>query len=164
MSLNINEVCQLLEAIAQTEITELSLKTETFELTVRKGATSAIMPTSVTPPQPVTTSPSVSSPSPVPTSESEPVPSPASTVNRDKWLEITSPMVGTFYCAPAPGEDPFVEVGDRIRSGQVVCIIEAMKLMNEIEAEVSGQIMEILVENGDSVEYGQTLMWVNPDS
>ena len=63
-------------------------------------------------------------------------------------------MVGTFYRAPAPGESAFVEVGDRIRKSDTVCIIEAMKLMNEIEAELSGQVMEILVENGSSVEYG----------
>jgi acetyl-CoA carboxylase biotin carboxyl carrier protein len=71
-------------------------------------------------------------------------------------------MVGTFYRAPGPDEPPFVEVGDRIRTGQSVCIIEAMKLMNEIEAEVSGQVMEILVKNGEPVEYGQPLMRVNP--
>lgn len=72
-------------------------------------------------------------------------------------------MVGTFYGASAPDEDSFVKVSDRIRSGQTVCIIEAMKLMNEIESEISGQIMEIVVENGQPVEYGQTLMWINPD-
>ena len=72
-------------------------------------------------------------------------------------------MVGTFYRASAPGEAAFVEVGDRIRKGQTVCIIEAMKLMNEIEAEVSGQVMEILLQNGDAVEYGQPLMRINPD-
>jgi acetyl-CoA carboxylase biotin carboxyl carrier protein len=72
-------------------------------------------------------------------------------------------MVGTFYRAPAPGEPAFAEVGDSISKGQVVCIIEAMKLMNEIEAEVEGEVMEILVENGQPVEYGQTLMWVKPN-
>jgi acetyl-CoA carboxylase biotin carboxyl carrier protein len=72
-------------------------------------------------------------------------------------------MVGTFYRAPGPDEPSFVDNGDRIRIGQTVCIIEAMKLMNEIEAEVAGQIMEIVVDNGEPVEYGQTLMWVNPD-
>jgi acetyl-CoA carboxylase biotin carboxyl carrier protein len=71
-------------------------------------------------------------------------------------------MVGTFYRSPGPDDAPFVEVGDRIRTGQTVCIIEAMKLMNEIEAEVSGQVMEILVMNGDPVEYGQPLMRINP--
>jgi acetyl-CoA carboxylase biotin carboxyl carrier protein len=80
-----------------------------------------------------------------------------------KWVEISSPMVGTFYRSPAPGEPAFVEVGDRTRIGQTVCIIEAMKLMNEIEAEVSGQIVEILVQNGEPIEYGQPLMRINPD-
>jgi acetyl-CoA carboxylase biotin carboxyl carrier protein len=80
-----------------------------------------------------------------------------------KWVTVNSPMVGTFYRSPAPGEAAFVEVGDRIRTGQTVCIIEAMKLMNEIEAEVSGQVMQILVENGEPVEYGQPLIRINPD-
>lgn len=71
-------------------------------------------------------------------------------------------MVGTFYRAPAPDEAPFVEVGDRVSNNQTVCIIEAMKLMNEIEAEATGEIMEIVVANGEPVEYGQTLMWINP--
>jgi len=70
--------------------------------------------------------------------------------------------VGTFYRAPAPEEPPFVDVGDRIKAGQTVCIIEAMKIMNDLEAEVSGQIVEILVNNGEPVEYGQILMRVDP--
>jgi acetyl-CoA carboxylase biotin carboxyl carrier protein len=71
-------------------------------------------------------------------------------------------MVGTFYRAPAPEESSFVEIGDRIQTGQTVCIIEAMKLMNELEAEVSGEIVEILVENAQPVEFGQPLMRVKP--
>lgn len=77
-----------------------------------------------------------------------------------KGKPITSPMVGTFYSAPSPDDKPFVSVGDSVAAGQVVCIIEAMKLMNEIEAEVSGKITEICVKNGDSVEFGQVLMYV----
>lgn len=77
-----------------------------------------------------------------------------------KGKPITSPMVGTFYSAPSPDDAPFVKVGDSIAAGQVVCIIEAMKLMNEIEAEASGKITEICVKNGDSVEFGQVLMYV----
>ena len=72
-------------------------------------------------------------------------------------------MVGTFYRSPSPDEAPFVAIGDRIKLGQTVCIIEAMKLMNEIEAEVSGQVVEILVENGTPVEYGQPLMRISPE-
>jgi len=71
-------------------------------------------------------------------------------------------MVGTFYRAPAPEEPPFVSVGDRVKTGQTVCIIEAMKLMNELEAEISGEIVEILVENGKPVEFNQPLMRIIP--
>lgn len=78
----------------------------------------------------------------------------------DAFHEIVSPMVGTFYRAPAPDADPYVQVGDRVNKETVVCIVEAMKLMNEIEAEVEGEIVEILVENGQLVEYGQPLFLV----
>jgi len=77
-----------------------------------------------------------------------------------KGTPITSPMVGTFYSAPSPDDAPFVKVGDNISIGQVICIVEAMKLMNEIEADASGRITEICVKNGDSVEFGQVLMYV----
>jgi len=77
-------------------------------------------------------------------------------------LEVTSPMVGTFYRAPAPDAPPYVEVGDRVSKGQTVCILEAMKLMNELECEVSGTIREICVENADPVEYGQVLFRIEP--
>ena len=80
--------------------------------------------------------------------------------NNTKGRPITSPMVGTFYDAPSPNDSPFVEVGDMIAKGQVICIVEAMKLMNEIEAEASGRVTEICVKNGDSVEIGQVLMYV----
>ncbi len=77
-------------------------------------------------------------------------------------LEITSPMVGTFYRAPAPDAPPYVEVGDRVTKGQTVCILEAMKLMNELECEVSGTVREICVENADPVEYGEVLFRIEP--
>jgi acetyl-CoA carboxylase biotin carboxyl carrier protein len=89
-------------------------------------------------------------------------PPPAATSTRSDLLEITAPMVGTFYRAPAPGEPSFVEVGTRINVGQAVCILEAMKLMNELESEVGGEVVEILVDNGTPVEFGQVLMRVKP--
>ena len=79
---------------------------------------------------------------------------------RSDLTDITSPMVGTFYRAAAPGEDPFVEVGNNVKVGQTICILEAMKLMNEIESEFNAEIVEILVENGTPVEFGQVLMRV----
>ena len=81
-------------------------------------------------------------------------------LGRSDLTEITSPMVGTFYRAAAPGEDPFVEVGNKVNVGQTICILEAMKLMNEIESEFNAEIVEILVENGTPVEFGQVLMRV----
>ena len=90
-----------------------------------------------------------------------PEPKPAADPNAH-WKAITSPMVGTFYRAPAPDADPFVEVGDVIELGQTVCIIEAMKLMNEIEAETKGRIVQVLIENAQPVEFGQKLMLVEP--
>lgn len=160
MALDINQIRDLLAAIAQTDITELTLKSDDFELTVRKGV--SITPTS--------DSGGASTPYQAPTDFVEVAPKPEPKVPSgpppgvdQKWEEIKSPMVGTFYSAPAPDEDPFVEVGERISAGQTVCIIEAMKLMNEIEAEVTGQVMEILVKNGEPIEYGQALMRIKPD-
>jgi len=174
--IDFNQLRELLAAIAQTDIAELTLKSSDFELTVRKG-----IPTRPTiEPSLVSTSPVAASglmagqtdsppiPTvPVPTPElatrdtAATPPAPPPTVD-PRWEDVLSPMVGTFYRAPGPDDAPFVEVGDRIRTGQTVCIIEAMKLMNEIEAEVSGQVMEILVKNGEPVEYGQPLMRINP--
>ena len=94
-----------------------------------------------------------------PTSTAEPIPSVAPP-GRSDLLEITSPMVGTFYRASAPGEDPFVEIGSSISVGQTICILEAMKLMNEIESEFNGVVVEVLVDNGTPVEFGQVLMRV----
>lgn len=86
-----------------------------------------------------------------------PAPSAAPASNSPSGTQVTSPMVGTFYRAPSPGADPFVEVGTQVKKGDTLCIIEAMKLLNEIEAEVSGTVKEILVDNGSPVEFGQPL-------
>lgn len=172
MTLDFNEIRQLLATIAQTDISEVNLKSENFELTVRKGVqfVNQAVPQAAALPS---TNVGVSSPdiSLTPDNLSRGASdtgnggqgNAVSTGKDSKFVEIYSPMVGTFYRAPAPGESAFVEVGDRIRKSDTVCIIEAMKLMNEIEAELSGQVMEILVENGASVEYGQALMRINPD-
>lgn len=103
--------------------------------------------------QPVT----VAQPMPVPVPAPEVAPAPAPTVPQQTGTPLTSPMVGTFYRAPSPGADPFVKVGDTVKKGQVVCIIEAMKLLNEVEADMDGTVKEVCVENGQPVEFGQSL-------
>lgn len=163
MELDFSEIRELLTLLSQTDISEVSLKSESFELTVRKSVPVSDRPSLA---EAVGSLPAAipASPVPVPVTPSAVAAPPASApLINDRLVDITSPMVGTFYRAPAPDEPPFVRVGDRIRSGQTVCIIEAMKLMNEIEAEVVGEIVEILVENAEPVEYGQVLMRVNPN-
>jgi acetyl-CoA carboxylase biotin carboxyl carrier protein len=161
MTIDFKELKELLAAIAANNISELTLKNSEFELTVSQG-------------QPVITGNgnTIAAVSTDIHSEAISIPKPEQlTIVAErivpptpdkKWVEIKSPMVGTFYRAPAPDEPPFASIGDRIRSGQTVCIIEAMKLMNEIEAEIAGQVMEVLVENGQPIEFGQTLMYINP--
>ncbi|MEO0869371.1 MAG: acetyl-CoA carboxylase biotin carboxyl carrier protein [Cyanobacteria bacterium J06642_11] len=165
MDLDFSELRQLVAALDQTDIAELTLKNPQFELTLRKAtapsqavvvASEASVPTAAissltTPP------PAAPAPAAPPPATAEPAAPPA--VASD-LTEITSPMVGTFYRSPAPDEAPFVDTGDRIKVGQTVCIIEAMKLMNELEAEISGEIVEILVQNAEPVEFGQPLMRV----
>ena len=92
-----------------------------------------------------------------------PVASEPAPVENDKLVPVVSPMVGTFYASPSPDADPYVSINQKITSGQVVCIVEAMKLMNEIEAETSGRIVKILVENAQPVEYGQTIFLIDPE-
>ncbi|MCC5638624.1 acetyl-CoA carboxylase biotin carboxyl carrier protein [Nostoc sp. CHAB 5844] len=175
MPLDFNEIRQLLVTIAQTDIAEVTLKSDNFELTVRKAgsinnhsvpigqtAVSGVVGTAITTvPAPTLSTERILDSAVTGAGVQMSVNAP-STIDK-RLVEVASPMVGTFYRAPAPGETPFVEVGDRVRQGQTVCIIEAMKLMNEIEAEVSGQVMEILLQNGEPVEYGQPLMRINPD-
>jgi acetyl-CoA carboxylase biotin carboxyl carrier protein len=158
MALDFKELGELLAAIAANNITELTLKNAEFELTVSQSppvvasSTAAesidIHPQSISPPTSEPLSIAVNKPT-TPTPDK-------------KWVEVTSPMVGTFYRSPAPDEPAFASVGDRIRLGQTVCIIEAMKLMNEIEAESAGQVMEVFVENGQPIEFGQILMYLDP--
>jgi acetyl-CoA carboxylase biotin carboxyl carrier protein len=159
MTIDFKELRELLAAIASTDITELTLKNADFELTVSKSRGSSHVEMMVAPAHPT--------PQLMVSSHQETVTVAANTATTPivdkKWVEIKSPMVGTFYRSPAPDEAAFASVGDRIRIGQTVCIIEAMKLMNEIEAEAAGQVMEVLAENGQPIEFGQILMYINPN-
>jgi acetyl-CoA carboxylase biotin carboxyl carrier protein len=167
VSIDFKELRELLGAIAQTDITEFCLKNENFELTIKKnvGVFSVESTSAATLPADITNNTTLQKSVVIPPANNGNTQAEAtSPTSADrKWVAITSPMVGTFYRASAPDEAPFVEVGDRIGKNQTVCIIEAMKLMNEIESDLSGVVMEVLVENGQPVEYGQNLMWVKAE-
>jgi len=158
MQLDHDQLHKLLALLGDSDIQELKLEGDDFRLEVRRnlpGLPAQVIQAPMVAPLPAAAAmaPAAAAPS---------APPPAAPAVRSDLLEITAPMVATFYRAPAPGEDPFVEVGARITSGQTVCILEAMKLMNELESEVSGEVVEILVENGTPVEFGQVLMRVKP--
>ena len=169
MNLDHKQLDRLLATLADSDIQEFCLEGKDFRLEVKRNlpsssflaqgnlSSSSNQISSVEAPQ-IICDPSVEVSQTVASSSNPP---PAS-ATRGELIEITAPMVGTFYRAPAPGEPVFVEVGSRITVGQTVCILEAMKLMNELESEVSGEVVEILVDNGTPVEFGQPLLKVKP--
>jgi acetyl-CoA carboxylase biotin carboxyl carrier protein len=155
---SLDQVRELVTILNKTDITELTLESGDVRLSIRKSenrfaATPAAMPTSASfSALPLTATEYTA------TNQSAYTTTIADSLPTKKLIEITSPMVGTFYRSPGPDESSFVEIGDTVKKGHTVCIIEAMKLMNEIESEASGKIVEILVENTQPVEYGQVLM------
>ena len=160
MQLDHDQLHKLLDALGESDIQEFRLEGDDFRLEVRRNLPVTAVAAPVVPvaqaaaPVPVVDVPVQG--------ESAPAAPPAAAGSRSDLVDVTAPMVGTFYTAPAPGEPPFVEIGNRINAGQTICILEAMKLMNELEAEVSGEVVEILVDNGTPVEFGQVLMRVKP--
>ncbi|GBF11033.1 acetyl-CoA carboxylase biotin carboxyl carrier protein [Tepidibacillus infernus] len=164
----IHELRELIKLIDQSSIQEFELEVEGSKLSMKKRGEEPVFITA----QPQVQAPvALQQPTPTPQVVKEKV-EPETKANasvvetvpakvEDKNLhKINSPMVGTFYKAPAPDADPYVKVGDKVNEKTIVCIVEAMKLMNEIEAEVKGEIVEVLVENGQLVEYGQPLFLV----
>ncbi len=150
--MNLKELREIIKLMNDNELSEVELEHEGTKIKLKKASSSA--------PEAAVT---------IPTTQYQPVlpqqsvqgqtEGPSKSANRK---EITSPMVGTFYRAPSPDSPPYVEVGEVVEVGQVVCIIEAMKLMNEIKSEIKGKIVEIPVENAHPVEYGQTLFVLEP--
>ena len=161
LKLDHDDINHLIEKISTSDIQEFYLEGEDFKLEIKRNLINEQQNTqsSVSRNQEIqgndllVKNDNLSSPSP------EQAPSVAPP-GRSDLLDITSPMVGTFYRASAPGEDPFVEIGSAISVGQTICILEAMKLMNEIESEFNGVVVEVLVDNGTPVEFGQVLMRV----
>ena len=166
---NFNELKSLLDWVNQSgDIEELSIKYGDIELALSKTpgglshlkAAPAPAPAA---PEAVPAAPAAPAVEDAPAPKApEPAPAPAASEAPADGVEITAPMVGTYYAAPKPGADPFVKVGDEVEVGQVLCIVEVMKLMNNIEAKVAGTVKQILVENEEAVEHGQTIMIIEP--
>jgi acetyl-CoA carboxylase biotin carboxyl carrier protein len=146
----------LAEIVAEHGLSELIVDTKEVTLTVRRGGVVAQMPAMPMPPMPLQIPALGSAPHTAP-----PAGAPAAVVD-DKTHAVTSPFVGTFYRKPNPDSQNYVTLNERVDKGQVLCIVEAMKLMNEIEADVSGTVVAILVEDGSPVEYGQPLFKIAP--
>ncbi len=152
------EIKDLISFISESGLNEVQLETEEIKLHIKKTPDGVAVPVTAIPsPQPVATAPTI-----VSTQTAAPETSGHSAEAVGNYVEIKSPMIGTFYRAASPEADPFVQVGDTVQQGSIVCIIEAMKLFNEIESEVSGKIVKVLVDNATPVEYDQPLFLVDP--
>ncbi|HEY6293132.1 MAG TPA: acetyl-CoA carboxylase biotin carboxyl carrier protein [Terriglobia bacterium] len=167
----LKDIEKLMDLLAEREISEFEMEKNGFRIRIRRGENQAAAPASalvsavVPAPLPVTSAPAGPPPapdpapvSPAPLSAAEAAPSEST----DGLYIIKSPIVGTFYRSSSPNSEAFVQMGDAVRVGQVLCIIEAMKLMNEIQSEVNGEVVRIYAESGQPVEYGQSLFAIKP--
>ncbi|QDH77687.1 acetyl-CoA carboxylase biotin carboxyl carrier protein [Echinicola soli] len=153
------EIQELIDFISNSGLAEVKIETDEFKLSIKKNAEAQVVKAVEAAPAPAPNPASAPAPAAAsaPATEKE-----APAADSNNYVEIKSPMIGTFYTTPNPDADNFVNVGDSVKTGQTVCIIEAMKLFNEIESEVSGKIVKVLVENATPVEYDQPLFLVDP--
>ncbi len=164
--MNLKEIKEIIDLITEKGISEFELERAGVRLKISRDihsrAAAASVPLAASAAPAALTTEGAPRPGPVAASPAPAVSEDEEAARLEKLHVVRSPMVGTFYSSPNQGPVPFVQVGDKIRVGQVICIIEAMKLMNEIEAEISGEIVKCYVENGQPVEYGEPLFDVRP--
>ena len=162
--MDIKQVQELVKIINKTNISEISIEEEGLKITIKQkdDAIQAVYSTPVPQQQYYTPAPAIAPPPPAQANPAPTSSKPAETAKTENYVTIKSPMIGTFYRSSAPDKPVFVNVGDEVDNGKVVCIIEAMKLFNEIESEVKGKIVKILVEDASPVEYDQPLFLVEP--
>ena len=163
--MNLDDIQRLIKMVDESGLDEMTIEEGEFKLTLKKAAEPSASPAMsampmMMPPQYFSPQHAQPTQAPPPVAKPADAPPPAPVDVGKKYKEVRSPMVGTFYRAPAPEANPYVQVGDSITKGKVLCIIEAMKLMNEIESDVDGKIVKILVENGKPVEFDQVLFLV----
>ena len=163
--MNIKEIQDLIKFVAKSGVNEVEIEQKDFKITIKSGENDNGSEKQIIVQAAPATAPVAPAPVPV---AAAPAAAPAATetaapaAENDNYITITSPMIGTFYRSAGPDKDPFVNVGDNIAEGSTVCIIEAMKLFNEIEAEFSGKIVKVLVDDDTPVEYDQPLFLVDP--
>jgi acetyl-CoA carboxylase biotin carboxyl carrier protein len=175
--MNFNEIQEIIRMVSKHKLSEFILKEGEFKLVIRNQSAQenaaasnvvipvqqpvvAVAPQYAAPAQPQANKPAASADAPAPAAERRDAP--AAEESSAHFLQIKSPMVGTFYRSPSPDKSAFVKIGDSVDAGQPVCIIEAMKLFNEIESDVKGKIVKVLVEDASPVEYDQPLFLVDP--
>ena len=158
--MDFDEITKILEMMREHELSEFELERDNFKLRIRKHAGGHWSATAPYVPQVQVAATPV--PAPGVPAAAPPVPEPTGIDEEMELAVVKSPIVGTFYRAAEPGAKPFTEVGEMVKKGQVLCIIEAMKLMNEINAEVDGEVVKVYVENNQAVQYGERLFAIRP--
>ena len=162
--MNLNEIQDLIKFVAKSGVTEVEIEQKDFKITIKsesKKAESQIIVQAAAPVVPqIAAAPAVAAPVAAPTAA--PAPAAPAASDDSKYVTFKSPMIGTFYRSSGPDKEPFVSVGQTVNKGDTVCIIEAMKLFNEIEAEFTGKIVKVLVDDATPVEYDQPLFLIDP--
>lgn len=156
--MELKDIQSLVKLVSNSTVDELSVEKKDFKINIKKNAPNVVAAAPAAAPQPV----QVQAPAPQTAPQPKAAEAPQAEATPSNLIEVKSPMIGTFYRKPSPDKPNFAEVGDEIKKGQVVCIIEAMKLFNEIESEVSGKVVKILVDDSEPVEYDQPLFLVEP--
>lgn len=156
--MNPKEIKNMIDFIAKSGLAEVNIETEEFKIEVKRNADATVVTAAPAP----ALAAAPAAPAPAAPAPGTDTPAAPAADDSSKYIEVKSPMIGTFYRTPKPEDPAFVSVGDSISVGDKVCIIEAMKLFNEIESEVSGTIVKVLVENASPVEYDQPLFLVDP--
>jgi acetyl-CoA carboxylase biotin carboxyl carrier protein len=159
--MDIREIQNLIKFVAKSGATEVKLEMDDFKITIKTTAEGTESTTTYVQQMPMQAAPQMAAPQVAAPAATEAVAAPASD-DHSKYITVKSPIIGTFYRKPAPDKPMFVEVGSTIGKGDVLCVIEAMKLFNEIESEVSGKIVKILVDDSSPVEFDQPLFLVDP--
>jgi acetyl-CoA carboxylase biotin carboxyl carrier protein len=160
--MDIKQIQELIKFVHKSGVNEVSIEEKDFKITIKTNQAPTVVNATIPAAAPVAAvAPQVSAPAPAPAAAPAATPA-APAADDSKLITIKSPMIGTFYRSSSPDKPVFVNVGDEIKPGQVLCIVEAMKLFNEIEAEVSGRIVKVLVDNASPIEYDQPLFLVEP--